>query len=1130
MSASWHGSGKTLRESVVGQSLLESFNELDIGVPRKQAKSRRTTGIIEDNSTSQENPHPKRTKSGQEGEEGDAQGGAQQGADGGEEQQPPSQGGQDEMEKRFFENLRLSEVKERLVAQRRAAIKAARAEFDESKFVEEDIYYALLVQGAHASTISLKERESFKKKNDEGSTVMVASNVVPANEPSFDENGKLLKDVKGKIKYMPPIAKRDVELSLPVNRCMAKRMLYPKEPVAVSQTPDGPKESLTTTHSEVNLNFVVFADEKDAQPGRKQYQFKFGEGTGEIPQKIAGDPDAVLRFRRSNLFRYGSGSGDPSGPQYEDNFMELSSKAMHLQDRKLGYPLFAGSDFVDNTKYTAADGRPLDRHYNGLPDLDDLLNSKRFHRAMRYKFEVMRLWWKMFNNQQERIYFRVLREGGLDRNLAKIKDMTPAGWDALYDETSPRMVLAVIERGREGALFPGNIYPRYDEGDMKDGKYLFVKRKVEDDEFEQLSGTESKLVQPVQRIESHLWPLVTPAKTRSWLAWTTEIEATDEEGRFLVGKSGKTLMKPGIIAKNEDAWTIMNTTFGINNERLDIDYDDMWASPPEEFTAHIFSAYGSDDSSVEENKIFGFEKMSQVADDIIDAMPFWTHAYLCEALVKKEPGDIAAVDAKKDSLQKQIDGARLNIRVENEVFKNAKDAGKRKEARDTIEAKIYLMEVELARKINQLKAITDDDSTASIKWAPYASNLTRLRERNDSSARFALTWAQEQLQRCVINVWKDDKKVYSSEVVRGFPPPLDYFGHLVVEGTVFAADYFRQWFYEVYLGLGENGIGMEDQLVIMTNLIDGGKPVLKSLPGTVQLQGHMARILSKKPRPTRAGDIYVVDKYVYVLETDFLVTKTNAVELDKLKEQNKVSRVNTVIVELTGAHIWPLCYNSRWRYGDVVEYRPIEPTDSVTQAKADGNNKLWRGAKDLPQPWQWVVVERPYYAPPEEFTAMGWGTYSLSDTSFKHAPTDAKDRVSTIGQIVISFHVRDAQVRKDDYMRFPLPVNKEGNLILAPLDKKVSVPADNPIATLVSTRVNSAGKTVKQALREGRLEFVSNKSEEERLENQENDRKRREELKEADMDPKARLAVNEPTKKDVAEALRRMEQEEQSSV
>ena len=96
--------------------------------------------------------------------------------------------------------------------------------------------------------------------------------------------------------------------------------------------------------------------------------------------------------------------------------------------------------------------------------------------------------------------------------------------------------------------------------------------------------------------------------------------------------------------------------------------------------------------------------------------------------------------------------------------------------------------------------------------------------------------------------------------VDGFPPPLDDLGYPVVEGTTFAADYFRQWFYEFYLGLGENGIGMDDQLVVMTNPVDGGKPVLKSLPGTVQLQGRRARILSKKPRPKRTDEKDVVDR------------------------------------------------------------------------------------------------------------------------------------------------------------------------------------------------------------------------------------------------------------------------------
>jgi len=1122
MSDSWYGPGKTLRESVVGQSLLSSFEELDIGVNRKDPKPQRLANANSqktDDGTPQEDPAAKRSRRGQRGDGDGAPAPVPEldlpdAADEDGEEDAEVQPERPNVFEEALQNVELKEAKEKLVAQRRAAIRAARQEIDVSKFIESDIYYALLMQGEHATRISLRERESFKTKGGEGETVMVPSSVVPSNVPTYGENGEVQKDVAGKTVYVPPSAKRDIELSLPVNRCMAKRMLYPKEPVAVGQLPDGPKESLTTSHSQVNLNFVVFSDENKAKAGRPStFPFKFGEGTEEIPPDIAGDPNAVLKFRRANLFRYGSGGGDPSDSQYEENFMELSSKAMHLQDRKLGYPLFSGSDFVENTKYTAFDGRPLERNDKALPKVDDPVNMKRFHRAMRYKFEVMRLWWKLFCNQQKRIYFSILKEGGLQIDLRKMRDMTPPGWEDLYDESAPRMVLAVVERGREGALFPGNIYPRFDEGDIRDDKRLFVKRKVQNDEFEQLGGSESELVQPVQRVECQLWPLVTPARTGSWLAWTTEIELRDERGM--------PYKKPGTIVKNEEAWTILNTTFGIDNERVDIDYDDMWANPPEDFRNYVIDLFDSDRSSEDENKMFAFEKMSQVADDMIDSMPFWAHAYLCEALVKKEPEDVAVVTEKKTSLQKEISDLNVEIRVEKQVYDGDMMKGASKEAREALEANIFLMEVELARKVDQLKAITDDYATANVMWAPYASNLTTLRERNDSSARFALTWAQEQLQRCVMNVWKSNQKVYSSEVVSGFPPPLDDMGHPVVEGTDFAADYFRQWFYEVYLGRGENGIGMNDQLVVMTNLIDAGKPVLTSLPGAVQLQGHRARILSKKPKPMRAGERNVVDRYLYTLETDFLSTETDVVQLGKLKAQNKVSKVNTVVVELSGAHIWPLCYNSRWRYGDIVEYRPIESGGSVSQAKADANNRLWRGSKELPQPWQWVVVERPYYAPPEEFTNMGWGTYSLADTSFKQAPPDAKERTSTIGQIVISRHMRDSQVGKDDYMRFPLPVNSEGNYILGPLSKGVAVPDGSPIATLKSTRVNSASKTVKQAQREGRLEFVSNKAEEEKLKKQERERKKRE-AREAE-GGEATLQVSDPTREEIEEALREAE-------
>jgi len=850
----------------------------------------------------------------------------------------------------------------------------------------------------------------------------------------------------------------------------------------------------------VKLNFVVFSDEKKTLTARRDIKFLFGEGSVDIPSETRTDAVALRDLRRANLFRYGSGGGDfsarsglSSSNLYEGAYMELSSKALHKQDRELGYPLFPGSAFIHNTKYDALDGRKLDRDHFGLA-VNDPENMKRFHRANRYRFEVMRLWWKLFSNQQDQVRYAILKEGGIALDERRFGEAYPEGWADLYDDTRPRMVLAVIEKGLLGALHPGSIYPKYIEETDPNGNTLFKLDVVKDTDFTQIKGVEKDIVQPVQRVECHLWPLITPAKTSAWLSWTSE--AQDVDGNFT----------SGIITKNKQTFTLLSELFGEKCEKITVDYDQLWESPTRELL------------NVVDDKMYIFEALMQIADDMIQSMPFWAHAYLCNDLVEKD--SVAAANDTQTQLTTQIQNLRDVINLQTRIFEHGasglkwQNVGTEKpdesggteltnpllksaltqkasftqeewhrfgiqgllmqdfikvetsyfkpnerkslsiETIQTSEAEIYLKEVELAERIDSLKHIVDDAATASVTWAPYASNITSKRTSADASAPIALTWAQEQLQRCTISVYNAGERIYTSEIVKQVAP-LNIEGDQFEEGSAFAADWFRQWFYEVYKGLNENGIGLVNQLVVMTNLIDNGNAVIKESPGTVQLQGHVARILSKRPN----GDEQV-DRYIYSLQTNF---------------QDAVTGSTPVIVYLSGAHIWPLSYTSRWRYGDIVTYKLLEANDKVAVQTAAHNNKTWRGTGR--DPLQWVLVERPYYAPPRDFSSKGWGEYTTNATPFKTAPMELQAKLQTVGKLVVAQHTTDAQLGEDNYMRFPLTTNSQGHGIIQPL--KTAVPIPGPLRTMTTFRYSrGSAKYVKQAHHEGRLTLISNKSKE----------------------------------------------------
>jgi len=927
------------------------------------------------------------------------------------------------------EQERDEKAREELVLFKQSRLMAAREKLDQDAIVDADLFYSLLTQQAHGESISRNLRDP--------------SNATLYQGEEFEPTATSVDLGTNQPMVVVKQAMKDVDLQMSFDQFNAQRFLNPEEPGATD---------LSKLHGEVEMGFVVYDKEAEEHQGGTQYTFRFGEGTDNLPTELANSKNAeeIRKHRRMNLYKYSS--------DLRMNCVEVSWYNLKMQKRSLGYPLFGKSEFLKKCEYDD----DILRDGDGFP-VADAENMKKFHRANKYRFEVARLWYKLFNWQQDPVQREIFRQAGfLETAPKKAKNRSQSAKilsnlgnddqiDLLERSTKQRMILSVIELGKKGMLAPGKIYPAFKEtprGDIersenakskavsdsssnKDeklqrGRELFV---IDEDPEEPnppylANNTERKAVQSVQLDGAMTWPLVMPAKTFKWLDWISDSKR--------------------IPQRNQETWGFFQALFSNN---LGVDYMHIWKNTPSELL-NIIKEKGGGFLPPEKQRLYVFEIFSQITTDLIDAMPFWANAYLCEDLVGKEADEQAQTQAKIDTLEKQLDEelekVGKNIKVSIDVMNDPEYKSKYpQKTRDDNEADLYNLEVEASSLRYKKLKLTTQRSSASVNWSPYASRMDQSRDREDNDAQQAKSWAHEQLMRSVTNIYVNENRSYTVENVYGQRPPRSYDRTLIVEGSSVAADWYRQWYYEVYRKLGNDGIGRVNQLVIMTNLVESGRAVLKQLPGTVQLQGHCARILE---RNLIKGD-KLLPVYTYKLETQFHFNGTEK-QKEAERKAGRLSVNDKIVVNLDGGHIWPFSYTQALRYGDRLEFEKIipEPDDDENDLKMIAlNNQIFRGEDDS-NPKIWCAVELPYFGPPSVLEAYGWGKYHFEQgKSYKQAPESLRKTINSIGNVVFTAFDTEGldetnKSVKDEYMRFPVTQDVDGNYYIQPLSDNVTIP------------------------------------------------------------------------------------------
>jgi hypothetical protein len=940
-----------------------------------------------------------------------------------------------------------------LIEEREFLLRSTRTQFETDEFKADDkyqktfspeaVYVSLLTQQYFVTQVSERARADRVKLDELGQVKSTRkSPVVPPSKT---------KVVDGVPMVVVQRAKHDYELSVSTNYCISKRLLNPRELAPIDEGDEEPEDKLEMDtqrlHSTVKLGFCVYTSEAEKFEAGGKIAFRGGEGTCDVPSNLTVKAD-LRKHRRRHLYRYQTKEPPDYGLTAEDgqndeipierraHWLELSSKLLEFQPRSLGFPLFE----TPFKQKASLDDVRLDE--SGLPDLSDPKNAKVYHHAMRYRFEVVRLWWKLFHHQQDDVYgFIKLISLQQEDASTLFTDGFEKLVDSIVDTTRPPMVLAVTELGKTGMLEPGSIYPKYQESptdfDKDINRNLF---KLFDDPEDPnpprvKDESERMFTEPVQLYGSDTWPIVKIGMNGSWLDW--------------VG------VKRGINRRNNQAFGIMESIFG-GDERdpaknIAVDYDEIFANPTKEMTEHIFRNYGKvfEDPTVRQAQFW--YTFSVLAGDMMESMPLWANAYLCDELVAHTPEHDQAVASKLAILKGQLSKRDADLDAEvgqlNIMFPTDKI---KKEAKEYQEKVVYFSRVKRAAKLEQIKELEFRGSASHVIWRPYSSNMQEERLADDAKSPQSKTWAQECLHRSTLGVYNSDWQFQYYTVDRGLTgqPQRSYDGipFSLMEGEGASADFFRQWYDEVYRDLGDDGLALPGHLVIMNNLVNEGKPTLKDMPGTMQLQGHVARVMSRtrrygsrpntdQPEGPENLPVALFPPFSYLLETQFDTNVSSAAALVQAKKNKEVSTANKIMVKLTDQHIMPFSYRSPYRYGDSVELRRIDPGDANDKVKKK-YYKTFGYEEGRSYQQRWIIADIPFIGPPSVLSAervlggLGWGRINADEptNSYPFAPAEHKGVVATLGSLVLTKHQKgvyttmqeDGSLNVKDYMRWPI--------------------------------------------------------------------------------------------------------------
>ncbi len=719
-------------------------------------------------------------------------------------------------------------------------------------------------------------------------------------------------------------------------------------------------------------------------------QFELGPAPTREDESFKGSLANYRTALRSQLYQYGN-----IGDQSNEGMVTISYNALQNQARAQGAisPIGKGT-FLENCVYGRGEEyktKVVDGYV--VMDLDDEKTRKDYDRTNRFRMELGRKWWQMFNNMEGAVTREIIARGQEDFIEYRDETLTmPDGSEKKITAEQKKslqvgpMVYAVTELGPYGALYPGKIEPAYqiEQQAIKDENqtskfeeplYTTVyKRAAQKDEGEDtLSVTDTWKSTPVgkendiKHVNDQTWPLVRISKSRRWLDW----------------------IKTGIEAKNDLAYKILRLFFGIQSNwdqaRIDVDQiDDMsqddflekytksnltrtfaWRTKEgdailtpliEESLVDQFGNYRDKDVTGVTDELLNewWESVERVFDDLVDSCPFWVQSFLSHELV--DDPELLDEDTKAyESFQKRAEDSKTTVNVEEAVLNKLKTQnpnGDHTEQQQRYENAV--MDWNWYKANAQLKNPKGNTyDMGNFVWNPYPIQITnemfveqtivnKLDEDHDGVAN--LTWCHEQILRCIVEFKPHDlpdEKHYivddyidtNGNLVRGILRPDGV--TLTVGESTYASHMFCNWYKEVVLGLP---LGGEGQLVTCTDMFslfyESVIAKNSTKPKSPQARpwycnGHGETGIVTKAYPTNYYDVRLFTK----VDNEYKERMQGYVDKDGY----------LVLKEVPAAHIWPLTFKKFYRYGDrgTIDYTSEAITKlKETIASASGSASL----------------------------------------------------------------------------------------------------------------------------------------------------------------------------------------------
>ena len=661
----------------------------------------------------------------------------------------------------------------------------------------------------------------------------------------------------------------------------------------------------------------------------------FNQGQPPSFTSVVGGSDGAYRqYLRNHLYKFGINADywyqTESHPHPAKGVVCFKYNAMLLQDRKLGHVPVAThgmflrrcnvkTDVVDREERT---GRPL-THEGHTPQTCP--NWAKYIRACRYRMEVARLWYKLFLNQPPEIISRMLAESGVVDQFADDKRFS-----AIKKTVTGRRkaVLAVIEFGGKGTLRLPSILPSYKAKTMNDGSGTIVYEIENAAKFESELRSDEPEVPEVQERGNYTWPIQKIDKTTAWLRFVENLED-----------------------RNIFTLALMDALF---QEDLATTWDWFPGAIPEK----VKRIFLNPDQPVEEfDEAYAYEEMEFVFESLIEAMPLWAQAFLSTELVDDTLWE-GTTDPMIDILSQEKAGLKRAMAESSEQLRKKElavglvreqmtDTGispeERKRKMNALES---LMEqntvasLEYWKALVKLNTLVRDNVFASFEWNGYASNSAYRRDATDADQDSGVrtSWAKTQLYRCCYEI---DTFPVAGEGMFPAPPdhvPFRYFigpertsgttvkigmrgfdRKVLVPGEPGLDLWYSSWYIET---VQRRGVGNIGQLVTLQNMFKYVQS--KVNPQYVQTQGQWGVI---EAITTVTGSWLPVTYRVRVLSYIFDEVYDND-EVD-----GKIDDKGHPIVEVTGEHIWPLKWDFRMRYGDVVAPVLVNPDGSAMSAE-----------------------------------------------------------------------------------------------------------------------------------------------------------------------------------------------------